>query len=284
MLSNLAENQDAPIRRTFCDSRIDPAEISAFLGGQIGVLTCPSLERAASDSTGQRNEDSAAYIAIDQEKGIIVVADGMGGHSSGAQASAIAIEALAECMDDAIYGNLLLRSAIVNGFELANERVQALNCGAGTTLVVAEIGPDYIRPYHCGDSILLVTGQRGKVKLETISHSPVGLGIEAGLLDPDEAMHHEHRHLILNAIGLSEMRIEIGPPTPFGGRDTLLLASDGLTDNLSIPEIVNISRKGALGRVLQQLSAQAMARMLGVEGQPSKPDDLTIVAFRRRPG
>lgn len=280
-MSNPAENQVSPTRKTYCDSRTDPAELTAFLGGQVGVLTCPSFERVALDSASRSNEDSAGLIAIDDEKGIIIVADGMGGHSSGAQASAIAIEALVECMEDAIHGNLLLRSAIVNGFELANERVQALNCGAGTTLVVAEIGRDYIRPYHCGDSILLVTGQRGKVKLETISHSPVGLGIEAGLLDPDEAMHHEHRHLILNAIGLPEMRIEIGPPTPFGGRDTLLLASDGLTDNLSIPEIVNISRKGALPSVLQQLSAQAQARMQGVEGQPSKPDDLTIVAFRR---
>jgi serine/threonine protein phosphatase PrpC len=79
------------------------------------------------------------------------------------------------------------------------------------------------------------------------------------------------------------MRIEVGSQQPIAPRDTLLLASDGLSDNLRTEEIVALLRTGALDAACDRLAELARARMVAPsEGEPSKPDDLTFVAFRRR--
>ena len=75
-----------------------------------------------------------------------------------------------------------------------------------------EISNGSVRPYHVGDSVILLVGQRGKIKLQTVSHSPVGYAVEAGVLDEVEAMHHQDRHVVSNFIGSPEMRIEVGAP------------------------------------------------------------------------
>jgi serine/threonine protein phosphatase PrpC len=130
--------------------------------------------------------------------------------------------------------------------------------------------------------MILAVGQRGRVKLQTVSHSPVGYAYEAGLLDETEAMHHEDRHLVSNVIGSPDMRIEIGPPVCLAPRDTLLLASDGLLDNLYNDEIVERARKGPLKGVVHSLAGACRERMTHPQqGAPSKPDDLTLVVFRR---
>ena len=76
-------------------------------------------------------------------------------------------------------------------------------------------------------------------------------------------MHHEERHVVSNAIGSSEMHIDVGPPVRLAARDTVLLASDGLFDNLLMKEIVAIVRKGPLERVVRDLADGALARMGG---------------------
>ena len=109
-----------------------------------------------------------------------------------------------------------LRDAILNGFEDANGAVQALGIGAATTLAVVEVKENIVRPYHVGDSMILVVGQRGKIKLQSVPHSPVGYGVESGLLDEKEAMYHEERHLVSNVVGSPDMRIESGLDTGAG--------------------------------------------------------------------
>jgi serine/threonine protein phosphatase PrpC len=129
--------------------------------------------------------------------------------------------------------------------------------------------------------MILVMGQRGKIKLQTVSHSPVGFAVEAGVIDEAEAMHHEDRHLVSNVLGASDMRIEVGSTLTLSPRDTLLLSSDGLFDNLHRDEIVERMRRGPLLEGARRLSQDAVRRMTRpVGGNPSKPDDLTFVAFR----
>jgi serine/threonine protein phosphatase PrpC len=77
------------------------------------------------------------------------------------------------------------------------------------------------------------------------------------------------------------MRIEVGPPLKLTDRDTVLLATDGLFDNLTLAEIIEAIRKDPLSRLVPRLIALCQHRMSGTdEGHPSKPDDLTMLIYR----
>jgi serine/threonine protein phosphatase PrpC len=214
--------------------------------------------------------------------GVIAVADGFGGQPAGEQAARLALESLAHAVEGALESDGTLRAGILNGFEKANDAVKDLGVGAATTLVALEIDNDQARPYHVGDSMALIVGQRGKLKLQTVSHSPVGYAVEAGWLPEHEALHHEDLHIVSNMVGSPEMRIEIGPSLRLRPRDTVLLASDGLFDNIPTPEITELIRTGPLIKVARLLAAECHRRMCSPDtGQPSKPDDLTFALFRR---
>jgi serine/threonine protein phosphatase PrpC len=176
-----------------------------------------------------------------------------------------------------------LRPAILDAIEEANRGIIDSGRGAGTTLVVGEIARGRVRSYHVGDSEIISVGQRGRLKLRLTPHSPTGFAVEAGLLDEDEAVRHDERHLLFNAIGSADMSIEIGSPVKLDARDTVLLASDGLMDNLYVDEIVEIVRKGPLADAADELIRRAVERMTQSSGdEPSKPDDLTVMLFRKK--
>ena len=121
----------------------------------------------------------------------------------------------------------------------------------------------------------------GVFKLQTTSHSPVGYAVQAGVLDEREAIHHEDRHLVSNVIGSPDAHIEVGARRRMNSRDTVIIGSDGLFDNLHVDEIIEVSRKGPLLHCAEQLATLATQRMANIDsGSPSKPDDLTFILFR----
>jgi serine/threonine protein phosphatase PrpC len=212
---------------------------------------------------------------------VIVVADGCGGMTQGDTASRLAVEAIQEQIQRSGAAGPALRSAILDGMEAANHAVCELSGSAGTTLAVVEIDGSMMRTYHVGDSTILVTGNRGRVKLLTTDHSPVGYAVQAGVLDAHDAIYHEDRHLISNVIGCPDAHIEIGARRKLSSRDTVVVGSDGLFDNLRVAEIVEIARKGPLADCAKRLAALATQRMIDPDAdEPSKPDDLTFVLFR----
>ena len=264
------------MRKSYFDQDMAVAELLPFAAGQVAVCStrCPAKETAC--------EDSAALISLGHDAGVLVVADGVGGQPAGEQASVQAVRSMEASLAEAAGADGDFRDAILNGFEAANCAVRRLG-GAATTLAVVEIQGRTVRPYHVGDSMILISGQRGKIKLQTIAHSPVGYAVEAGFLDRDEAMHHEERHLISNMIGSEAMHITIGAPVKLADRDTLLVASDGLGDNLHLDEIVERIRRGPLAKVAERLRVDSITRMNSPpKGQPSKPDDMTFIVYRPR--
>jgi serine/threonine protein phosphatase PrpC len=243
--------------------------------GQVCVRSLRSPDKKT------ENEDSAAIIQLGDDSLVLAVADGVGGSVAGREASNATMRTLSRVLTKLPDGTEQLRPAILDAVEAANKAVLGLARGAATTLVVAQLDATRLRSYHVGDSELLAVGQRGRIKQRVVPHSPTGFAVEAGLLDEDEAVQHDQRHVLFNVIGSSDMRVEVGPPLQLAVRDTVLLASDGLFDNLYIDEIVATVRSGPLPAAADRLVAQVQARMKG-EGadQPSKPDDLTIVLFR----
>lgn len=258
------------------DTDMEAPATLRFAGGTLSYFT-----HRAPDKTGG-NQDALGLIPWGDDGGVLVVCDGLGGLPAGAQASLLAVQCLAEriAATPAANGGGL-REAILDGIEHANRSIGGLGLGAATTLALIEIQGRSARAYHVGDSMILVTGQRGRIKLQTVSHSPVGYAVEAGFLDAEAAMHHEERHLISNMLGSPAMRIEMGTPIELAARDTLLLASDGLFDNLHVPEIVEHMRCGPINTGAKRLWTESLARMHEPAADlPSKPDDLSFILYR----
>ena len=227
------------------------------------------------------NEDGAAIVALNDHVGVLAVADGFGGQPSGERACELALRTLATELRRSADASDDLRLGVLNGFEHANQEIAALGVGAATTLAVVELSDGCARGYHVGDSGILIVGQRGRIKFQAIAHSPVGYAVEAGVIEEDEAMHHEDRHVVSNMLGSAEMRIDVGPRVRLHPYDTVLIASDGLFDNLGTAEIVDRIRRGPLPQAVTALASVCQARMQTSNPEvPSKPDDLTIVAFR----
>jgi serine/threonine protein phosphatase PrpC len=267
----------APLERAqlFVESDMQAPGLYRLAGGRAALLSCPG------HGPELPNEDAAALFPLGPRSGVLAVADGVGGRPAGGQAARAALEALGKSLERGVSAGTSVRESVLDGLDAANRAVLALGLGSATTIVVAEIEDGAVRSYHVGDSGLLVVGQRGRVKLQTIFHSPVGYAVEAGILDEREAIRHADRHLISNALGREDMRLDLSSEVRLAPRDTLLLASDGLFDNLRTPEIAERIRRGDLAQSFAQLCADCRRRMESPrEGAPSKPDDLTVVAFR----
>jgi PPM family protein phosphatase len=245
---------------------------------ETGTVVAYSM-RSPDRESGSPNEDAGAIIPTAHGV-VIAVADGLGGIPGGQQASGLAVEVLSKEVAAHADTDQGVRDAVMTGLERANLAVQG---GAGqTTMIVAEIAGRSVRTYNVGDSAALIVGQRGKLKLRTVAHSPVGYGVAAGLITEKDALHHEHLHYVSNTLGgMEAMRIEVSSEHELAARDTLILGTDGLFDNLHVDEIVDIVRKGALPAVARDLAECCAQRMRApAEGMPSKPDDLTFVLYR----
>lgn len=222
------------------------------------------------------NEDSLLVLDLGHGRGLFAVADGVGGHPGGEQASKLALEVLRDNVQERTRAGGSLREGLLSGFDAANAAILELGTGGGTTLAAIEIDKQRIRAYHVGDSSVLAFGGRGKIKLETISHSPVGYALEAGLISEAAARVHEDRHVVFNIVGDADMHIGISPPLSLKSRDTVLLASDGLFDNLAVGQVVDELRKGSLEAGIEKVVLACQAKM----GSDGHPDDLTLIAFR----
>lgn len=227
------------------------------------------------------NEDAALVVPLDGGRGVLAVADGVGGMAGGASAATEVVRRLEEALD-ALEPDGSIRVAVLDALEAANRAV--IGTGGATTVAAVELHPEGLRPFHIGDSEIVLVGQRGRLKLQIVPHSPVGYAVESGLLDEDDALHHDERHIVSNVLGAADMRIEVGSPLRPAARDTLLLGTDGLFDNMRLEEIVDVVRAGPLQRAAERLCEIAGGRMREpAEGVPSKPDDLTFVIWRPSP-
>ena len=259
------------------DSVLSPECIETDVaGGSVIAYTCRDPEKET------ENQDTVAIIPYGPGAAVLVVADGAGGLPAGKRASLTAVETLAVSLQAAMHKTTMLRTAILNGIEAANAAVLGLVNGSATTLTVITIEGRAARSYQVGDSEAIVMGQRGVIKLQTTAHSPTGFAVEAGFLDERAALLHEERHLVSNFIGTTGMGIDVGATIELSPKDTVFLASDGLMDNVHVDEIIDIVRKGSLSDAVSSVAQLAAHRMHEPRaGQPCKPDDLSLILFRK---
>ncbi len=192
--------------------------------------------------TRSHNEDS---LLVDEDLGLFVVADGLGGHNGGEVASAIAASEVRcsvrqgkstgadsfELMNDAIF-------AAHEAIFLRAQRDKAL-CDMGTTVVVALLDGDSFLIGHVGNSRAYIVAE-GSITPVTKDHSFVAEWIEEGLITPEEARTHKARHGLTMALGLDDEPEPVVACVPIFPLGVLLLCSDGLTEMVEDDEILRI--------------------------------------------
>jgi serine/threonine protein phosphatase PrpC len=215
------------------------------------------------------NEDS---ILAETERGLWVVADGMGGHDAGEVASAMVTDAL-RCLPqtadvDALTDNAVEALRTVNGELIALARSSERKQTIGTTVVGLAIADGAFRCFWMGDSraYLLRDGEISRVSHD---HSLVQNLVDAGMLKPEEAETHENANLITRAVGVAdtaEVDVVSGEANP---GDLFLLASDGLTRVVPDDEIAAVLQRAP--------PEQAAEKLLDLVLQRGAPDNVSLI-------
>lgn len=191
-----------------------------------------AFECVSRTHVGLRREINEDSILVRTEQGLWAVADGMGGHDAGEVASGKVAEVL-QRLPIANGLDVLVDSAIV-ALQEANRELIALAASSGTdrsigsTVVGLAIADGQFRCFWAGDSrAYRVRGQ--KIAQLTRDHSLVQSLVDAGMLEPHQAVDHPNASVITRAVGVTEdLRIDtVGGDVEPG--DQYLLASDGLT-------------------------------------------------------
>ena len=265
----MAESKILQTPMCLSGERLDAPHVVVLDSGQAVVFTQPCPGQSGV------NEDAMGIFEMDTGEVCLAVADGVGGLPKGREASEFVIQKIGRWIERKN------RSCLEDLIKDANKQLLKEIPRAATTLSVTLVKPDgSVLSSHAGDSLMLVVGQRGRVKLRVDSHSPVGVSETLGLIDEREALHHPKRHYLNNMLGDPAFWLE-KHEAKLAARDTVLIASDGLWDNLYVSEIIEIIQSGELEASAQTLAETAISRMTNAqEGLPSKPDDLTFVLFR----
>ena len=235
------------------------------------------------------NEDS---MHIDLDRGLFLVADGMGGHGHGDIASRVAIEAIATHM-----GGAFDRWASGQGLDEAGERRHAVEleysihaahrsvvdavvadqtlAGMGTTAVGLVAGDDAVAIAHVGDS-RVYRCREGELRLVTEDHTWVHEQVKAGYLSPEQARSHPLKSVVTRAVG-GDHQVEVDvSELPVAEGDIFLICSDGLTTMLTDGEILDLLKEdGSLEEHCQ--------RLVDVANEKGGVDNITVVLLEILP-
>ena len=251
----------------------------------------PTFAIAAATDRGrsrERNEDS--YV-IDAGLGLLIVADGMGGHPAGDVASALAAEEVQRWLrvtEAASHGSDDPASQATRGermFEAvrkADARVREdaaahpERAGMGTTVTALMTHPDEPRVVigHVGDSrAYLMEG--GQVRQLTSDHTWIQQQIDAGTMAPAQALRHRWAHVLTQAVGVGDDILPDVLDIEIRAGQLYLLCTDGLTNMLT-----DLSIERTLGDSLPDGLEAAARTLVDAANDRGGIDNITVALLR----
>jgi serine/threonine protein phosphatase PrpC len=225
------------------------------------------------------NEDFLFSGKVKNEGYLFIVADGMGGHSSGEVASYKAVAGFVRSMRKGVEKNIteaMRRIVLDINDELITEgKKSAKEKGMGTTLSALYITGDNGYIAHVGDSRIYryADSQNGNSSLVQLTedHSLVGRLLKDGFITPDEAHTHPKRNVLYQSVGMKKgIEVQaIGPITIKKGQK-FLLCSDGLNSELRDFEIKEFLELDSPRQIVERLIERAK--------QGTASDNITVIA------
>jgi PPM family protein phosphatase len=224
------------------------------------------------------NEDS---LLVMQERGVFLVADGVGGRRGGQVASQTVVDVFTKVFSQEHPDGL--RDLVINTIDLCNQKIfeeTEINPelkGMATTIALVALagkrGNQANRAIiaHIGDSRVYRYDNKGLVCL-TEDHSDVNDALRAGMITEEQAARHPQRNVINRALGAEldvepdVVELEVDENTSF------LLCSDGITRHITDEEIARLMRSGRRPEAICE-SMKELCYMGGAE------DNLTAIVI-----
>ncbi|NCO37729.1 MAG: hypothetical protein COZ06_25535 [Armatimonadetes bacterium CG_4_10_14_3_um_filter_66_18] len=198
------------------------------------------MNAAGKTDVGRLRTNNEDAYAVHRREGLLMVADGMGGHEAGEVASQQAVELICRVVSNGGAPESNPRARLRKALGAANDEIlraaQQRGNNMGTTATVALILEDRLHVAQVGDSRAYLL-RDGELTQLTEDHSVVQELVTAGLLSREGAEVHPHRNVLTRALGQTD-DIEVDVATHvLQPEDLLLLCTDGLTTMLSDEEI-----------------------------------------------
>jgi protein phosphatase len=254
--------------------RVRPANEDAFLIAELAKAM--RVHQSSLEAAETHYGSECAHL--------FMVADGMGGHQAGEQASHLTVRSIEHFalntlkwffhLQGAEEKNVLtefkaaLRQADSELFEEASRHPEFH--GMGTTVTMAYRLGNELFVLHVGDSRCYLY-RHDRLRRLTLDHTLTAELVRRGALAPDEAAHHPYRHIITNCVGGTEPGIHVEPhKLDLEPGDVVLLCSDGLTEMVDDQAIATVLRQEAD-------PATACERLVAQANEAGGRDNITVV-------
>lgn len=205
------------------------------------VSKTPELDIYGLTDEGLVREHNEDYISWSSESGLVILADGMGGHNAGEVASELAVTSIREALNEVLSPEIkdscgmdfkeVVHEAVVYANDEINQHAKEHpECsGMGTTIVMTLFHNDSVILASVGDS-RIYRFRKGELKQVTIDHSLVQEMVDNGYMSEEEALNSNNRNLITRALGIAEdVKVDVTEHET-EKNDIYLLCSDGLSD------------------------------------------------------
>jgi len=242
---------------------------------RIGLLTDVGKKREVDEDAILAIESMSAFKSKSSQKFLLVLADGMGGHSKGEVASKIVVNTIAEKIIPVMLSQSNYASEISKSIQEANKRILQYTSdhpeteGMGSTVVCAVVDGKNIHLANVGDSRIYVISKE-EIRRVTKDHSYVQELVDKGEISEEEARVHPKKNVITKAVGIySEIKVDTMKLT-LDDDESLLLCCDG--------QLIHVEDKEIQEVVVKADEAQdACKKLVDLANERGGEDNISVI-------
>lgn len=232
-------------------------------------MTAAATHFGLQTASGERHATNEDALGSDPERGVWLVADGMGGHAAGDVAGTL--------VRDVVLGEIAKGAGLVAAIASAHQAVVEAAAaderrqGMGSTVVAVQMAGEQAHIAWVGDSRAYLL-REGSLECLTRDHSLVQWMLDNGQISPQEAAVHPDRHVLVRTLGFEQPTADL-KSLSLQSDDLLVLCSDGVTGVLSESDMRRILLEKAVPQAAADTLIDAVVHRKG-------RDDASVVVIR----